>query len=257
MDGNTFYTWTRWGRVGNNGQSKMVGDGTLASAQKAFHAKFREKNGGLWEDRHQIRGAGKYNFLEMNYDNSSSEDDNDLPSASKRRASEESIDSEQSEEIESKLPGPVQSLVQLIFNQQYFNETLASLEYDTQKMPLGKLSKRTLLKGYEVLKELATLVQNPNINPVGNTWGEATENLSNTYWSLIPHVFGWNRVPVLRDMTLIKREINLLETLTDMQLATDIMKTAKGSKDKMEKTNLLDRQYQGKFPFRYKFVLGG
>jgi poly [ADP-ribose] polymerase len=98
----------------------------------------------------------------------------------------------------------------------------------------------------EVLKELATLVQGPRTNPPGGTpWATATENLSNTYWSLIPHVFGMNRAPVLRDMGIIKREIDLLETLTDMQLATDIMKSAKGNKDQMEAANLLDRQYQG------------
>jgi poly [ADP-ribose] polymerase len=81
-------------------------------------------------------------------EDSSNEDDDDLPGAGRRRASKESLDSTQSEEVESKLPGPVQRLMQLIFNQQYFSDTLASLEYDTEKMPLGKLSKRTLLKGY-------------------------------------------------------------------------------------------------------------
>lgn len=41
LDGQSYYTWTRWGRVGITGQSKMLGDGTLASALKNFHAKFK------------------------------------------------------------------------------------------------------------------------------------------------------------------------------------------------------------------------
>ena len=40
-DDRAFYTWTRWGRVGNSGQSKMLGDGSLASALKSFHDKFK------------------------------------------------------------------------------------------------------------------------------------------------------------------------------------------------------------------------
>jgi len=40
-DDETYYTWTRWGRVGNNGQSKMLGDGSLDSALKSFHDKFK------------------------------------------------------------------------------------------------------------------------------------------------------------------------------------------------------------------------
>lgn len=134
--------------------------------------------------------------------------------------------------------------MKLIFNQDYFNDTLASLDYDTNKMPLGKLSKRTLLRGYEVLKELAALVQNTNTAPVGNTWIAAVTDLSNTYLSLIPHAFGIRRAPILQDMVLIKKEIDLLETLTDMQLANDIMKLAKGKKNADGQSNVMDRQYE-------------
>jgi poly [ADP-ribose] polymerase len=147
--------------------------------------------------------------------------------------------------VESKLPGPVQRLMKLIFNQDYFNDTLASLDYDTNKMPLGKLSKRTLLRGYEVLKELAALVQNPDTVPDGSTLIEAVTDLSNTYLSLIPHAFGIRRAPILQDMSMIKKEIDLLETLTDMQLANDIMKSAKSNKDAGEQSNVMDRQYEG------------
>lgn len=204
-----------------------------------------DKNGGLWENRHNIAKSGKYNFLELSYEDSSNEDDDALPGAGKRKASKDSTDTSQSEVVESKLPGPLQRLMKLIFNQEYFNDTLASLEYDTNKMPLGKLSKRTLLRGYEVLKELAALVQNPNTVPDGSTLIEAVTDLSDTYLSLIPHAFGIRRAPIIQDMSMIKKEIDLLETLTDMQLADDIMKSAKSNKDEGEKSNVVDRQYQG------------
>lgn len=44
-------------------------------------------------------------------------------------------------------------------------------------------------------------------------------------------------------LTLVQKEIELLESLTDMQLANDIIKNAKGKKT--ERMNLLDRQYEG------------
>lgn len=50
-DDRAYYTWTRWGRVGNNGQSKMLGDGSLASALKSFHDKFK----GTWDSSAQVR----------------------------------------------------------------------------------------------------------------------------------------------------------------------------------------------------------
>lgn len=42
-DDGEYYTWTRWGRVGNNGQSKMLGDGSIDTALKFFHDKFKGK----------------------------------------------------------------------------------------------------------------------------------------------------------------------------------------------------------------------
>ena len=64
-------------------------------------------------------------------------------------------------------------------------------------MPLGKLSKRTLLQGYEVLKDLANLVND-------STAGSQILERSNQYFSLIPHAFGRNRPPVLSSGTMIK-----------------------------------------------------
>jgi poly [ADP-ribose] polymerase len=39
---------------------------------------------------------------------------------------------------------------------------MTEIGYDARKMPLGKLSKSTILKGYEVLKRLASSLENPN-----------------------------------------------------------------------------------------------
>lgn len=127
----------------------------------------------------------------------------------------------------------------LIFNNDYFSSTLADLEYDANKMPLGKLSKKTLLQGYEVLKDLSTLIGS------GGSGGMIEER-SNAYFSLIPHAYGRNRVPVLSRMDMLKKEVELLEALTDMQLANEIMKTAKNDKVKQEeKVAMVDRQYEG------------
>lgn len=86
--------------------------------------------------------------------------------------------------------------MKLIFNQEYFSSTLASLDYDANKMPLGKLSKNTLLRGYTVLKDLTAAM--------GTTPRRDIEEMSNQYFSLIPHAFGRNRPPVLDNMQMIK-----------------------------------------------------
>ncbi|KIW70897.1 hypothetical protein, variant 2 [Phialophora macrospora] len=236
---NVFKTWTRWGRVGERGQNKWLGDGDRHFAIAQFKVKFKEKSGVAWEDRDGPSKKGKYVYLEVNYEDSDAEDEKVTPVPD-----QDETDEEDPVFAPSKLAEPVQRLMELIFNVQYFNATMAELDYDANKMPLGKLSKKTLLKGYEVLKELASLVADPTLAvTMGESQHEAVADRSNQYFSLVPHVVGRRQVPILRDMDSIRKEIRLLEALTDMQLANEIMKSA--SVQKHKDIHVLDARYQG------------
>jgi poly [ADP-ribose] polymerase 2/3/4 len=48
----------------------------------------------------------------------------------------------------SKLDANVQSFVELIFNKKLMEDSVIKIGYDVKKMPLGQLSKETVLKGY-------------------------------------------------------------------------------------------------------------
>jgi poly [ADP-ribose] polymerase 2/3/4 len=48
----------------------------------------------------------------------------------------------------SKLDTNVQDFVKLIFNKKLMEESVVKIGYDVKKMPLGELSKDTVLKGY-------------------------------------------------------------------------------------------------------------
>lgn len=147
----SFVTWTRWGRVGDRGQTKDISAPSFPAALKEFNSKFKAKSGLSWDDRHQPPKNGKYTFIERSYepDTSDDEEPQKLQGAGSRRGSKQSA---ASEEVESQLELPVQHLMQLIFSQQYFKEVMADMNYDSEKLPLGKLSKRTLEQGYEYLK---------------------------------------------------------------------------------------------------------
>ena len=72
-----------------------------------------------------------------------------------------------------------------------------SLNYDVNKLPLGKLSKNTISRGYQALKDLSAVLNDPSTaSEHGLTYNEAIGNLSNAFYSLIPHAFGRNRPPV-------------------------------------------------------------
>lgn len=54
-----FVCWTRWGRVGEPGQSKALGNGTLNDAVIQFEKKCKDKTGHSWTNRDASPKANK------------------------------------------------------------------------------------------------------------------------------------------------------------------------------------------------------
>ncbi|RYN44006.1 hypothetical protein AA0112_g166 [Alternaria arborescens] len=234
-NGTKYQTWTRWGRVGDRGLMKMLGNGSFDDAMREFEKKFKDKSGLRWADRGDEPRAGKYAYVERSYNPDSDDDDEDDANAGTASGDMDTKDS--APPAESTLSRPVQDLMKLIFNQDYFNATMSALNYDANKLPLGKLSKGTIARGFQALKDLSVLIDNNDA-----TSRDEVERLSNQYFSIIPHAFGRNRPPVIRDINLLKKEIELLESLSDMKETAAMLKDQ--LKDKSD-VNKLDKQFQG------------
>ncbi|CAI7658001.1 unnamed protein product [Penicillium crustosum] len=231
-----YFAWTRWGRVGEHGQSACLGDGGLAAAMQHYEKKFKDKSGLKWANRLDTPKNGKYTFLERNYEE---DEDEEEPVKKEKTIKEE----EDYPRAESALSKGLQNLMSFIFNRQNVLDTLAAMSYDAHKLPLGKLSERTLKSGFLVLKDISELMITPTLaqEKHGLSYGDAIEALSDRYFTLIPHVFGRHRPPTLNTNAQIKKEIDLLEALTDMDVANEIMVS---SKEDHDDAHPLDRQFQ-------------
>lgn len=141
--------------------------------------------------------------------------DMDVKKAASRRGS-----------VQCTLEPPVQRLMELIFNQQYFAQAMTALNYDVNKLPLGKLSRATINRGFQALKNLAALFNDPSLaaTEYQTSLPAAIEQCSNQYYSLIPHAFGRNRPPIIQNTVFLKKELELLESLGDMKDAAELMK---------------------------------
>lgn len=84
----------------------------------------------------------------------------------------------------SKLPTSVKNLVQLIFDLKMMNNQMKEIGYDAKKMPLGKLSKSNIEKGYKILSDIAECLKKTNAK-------SEIEKLSSDFYSYIPHDFGF------------------------------------------------------------------
>jgi poly [ADP-ribose] polymerase len=114
---------------------------------------------------------------------------------------------------------------------------MSALNYDANKLPLGKLSKGTIARGFQALKELSVLLDNTDAASRAEV-----ERLSNHYFSVIPHAFGRQRPPVIRDNDALKKEIELLESLSDMKETAAMLKSQLKDDSGIHK---LDKQFQG------------
>lgn len=105
---------------------------------------------------------------------------------------------------------------------------MASMSYDSNKLPLGKLSKEVISRGYQTLKDIGEVIeQKPGylqkFSDFGSNRVEILNRLSNRYYTVIPHSFGRNVPPVIDSGPKLKREVELIENLSDMALTTKIM----------------------------------
>lgn len=78
--GGNYFVWTRWGRVGEDGQNKLDGKGgDLAGAIKGFEKKFKDKTANNWGDRDNfVKKSGKYQLVEVEEGGDEGEEDSPM-----------------------------------------------------------------------------------------------------------------------------------------------------------------------------------
>lgn len=121
---------------------------------------------------------------------------------------------------QSKLGDRVQSLMTLLFDKKEMDKVLLQMNIDTKKMPLGKLSKTTILNAYKLLKKIEEYLQMPEDQARTLRIVDA----STQFYSLIPHSFATGvRPPAIDKQELLRDKATMLDSLLDMEVAGKIM----------------------------------
>uniref|UniRef100_A0A803M9J2 Poly [ADP-ribose] polymerase n=1 Tax=Chenopodium quinoa TaxID=63459 RepID=A0A803M9J2_CHEQI len=215
VDGGGLYmVYNRWGRVGVKGQDKLFGPYSCReSATKEFEAKFLAKTKNHWSNRKDFVSYPKcYTWLEMDY--SEKEQDHERPSACTNIQPQE-----------SKLEPRVAKFISLICNISMMRQQMMEIGYNAEKLPLGKLSKSTILKGYDVLKRLSEVI--------GQSNKKLVEQLSGEFYTVIPHDFGFKKMRefVIDTPQKLKNKLEMVEALGEIELATKLLSDDVGMQD--------------------------
>jgi len=197
----------------------------LTIAIQMFCDKFEEKTMNSWDDRHLFKSVkGKYDLIQIDYKAKQEEDE-----AEEKRKKEEN---KPKKIVESKLQPTLRSLVELIFNVSEMEAAMLEMNYDAKKAPLGKLKGDQIKNGYEILKKIEDLI-------TANTRGQALIDACNEYYTKIPHNFGMKKPPLIDNTQAVKREMDLLQALGDIEIAMKAIKV-----DTKEDVNPIDQHYE-------------
>ncbi|KAJ7924472.1 poly polymerase catalytic domain-containing protein [Mycena leptocephala] len=255
--------FTRWGRVGVPGstQVKVLAASVRklymltgsrapgpAMAVNEFKKQFKAKAAVNWENRvGMVQKSGKYTWLERDYGDEDEDDDKATGGSDKKKNNAPIPPSILAPELQDFCSlifllrtnrSPYLHSQLLTFHASIINETLSSMNYDANKLPLGKLAKSTILKGFAALKvdgiflNLAEVIDKPNGETAKENGGFATacSTLSSAYYSIIPHDFGMRRPTNINTQDLLKRyltfylpSIALSDTLLHQEIASKLI----------------------------------
>lgn len=213
-----FWVFRSWGRVGTViGSNKLEEMSSKEEAIDHFLNLYQEKTGNAWHSTNFTKYPNKFYPLEIDY------------------GQEEDVVKKLSvgAGTKSKLAKPVQELIKLIFDVESMKKAMVEFEIDLQKMPLGKLSKRQIQSAYSILNDVQ--------QAVSDSAPEARLlDLSNRFYTLIPHDFGMKKPPLLDNVDYIQAKVQMLDNLLDIEVAYSLLR---GGTDDAEK-DPIDVKYE-------------
>ncbi|XP_020015119.1 protein mono-ADP-ribosyltransferase PARP3 isoform X2 [Castor canadensis] len=226
--GSHFVCWNRWGRVGEVGQSKMSHFTCLEDAKKDFEKKFRDKTKNNWAERdHFVIHPGKYTLIEVQGEAEAQESVVKVDGGPVKTVTKP-----------CSLDPATQKLITNIFSKDMFKNAMALMNLDIKKMPLGKLSKQQIARGFEALEALEMALKAPTDG------GQSLEELSSHFYTVIPHNFGRSRPLPINSQELLQAKKDMLLVLADIELA-QTLQAASGEEERVEEVpHPLDRDYQ-------------
>ncbi|KAF0715006.1 hypothetical protein As57867_003599, partial [Aphanomyces stellatus] len=226
MGNGSWNVYTRWGRVGEDGDEKLLGNTRdFATAEKQFMQKFKDKTKNNWEDRANfVPKKNSYEIVELD----------GTATATSGVAKRATIGDDS---VPSKLAPRTQKLIQMIFDKDMFKNELVRMNLDPQRMPLGTLSLSQIQKGVDILDQLRDALES------GNTATATLQTLSAKFYQLIPHAYTRRTIPpVLNTPQDLEAKYEMLATLHDIVVAQDVEK-ALGESTATPTQHSLDLKY--------------
>eukprot|EP00760_Papus_ankaliazontas_P030366 PhM_4_TR4793/c0_g1_i1/m.47729/K10798/PARP; poly [ADP-ribose] polymerase len=214
-----YHVFRKWGRLGHDdiGGTKLTDYPNISGAMKEFEKMYLDKTGNAWANRDNFKKFyDKFQPLDIDY---GKESGGGVEDTSRKEAT-----------YNGTLPAPTQSLIKLLFDMKAMTSALQEMKIDTQKMPLGKLSSKTIQEGFQCIAELQKVLD--EIGDDGTPTPAQTARITsqtNKFYTFIPHIMSDPATMLLDSAAKIKEKSDLLGSLREMEIATTMMKSMEGN----------------------------
>ncbi|KAI8819758.1 poly polymerase catalytic domain-containing protein, partial [Fimicolochytrium jonesii] len=210
-NGSRVWLFKAYGPIGTDGVCETKPYYDTHSAVSEFERLFLDKTKNQWSARRRfVKQPKAYYMMDVGYTS-------DSLGAGKPDIHE--IDFSQSS---TTLSPEVADLIKLIFDVGKMKETMFELEIDTEKMPLGNISKSQLNRGFEVLKSIGDVLtkRENGLIPQDDAAGMLAHR-SNEFYTLVPHI--GRTLPAIDSTALLVKKTELVETLVQMEITTRLL----------------------------------
>jgi poly [ADP-ribose] polymerase len=99
---------------------------------------------------------------------------------------------------------------------------MVEFELDMDRMPLGKISKAQITKGFTILQEIDQALKQGGAAASGSKLAA----LSSRFYTAIPHAFGMRIPPVIGSAAAVQVKLDMLQALGDLEIAATMLKSA-------------------------------
>ncbi|KAL9227702.1 hypothetical protein vseg_003357 [Gypsophila vaccaria] len=117
----------------------------------------------------------------------------------------------------SQLAPALKELIKMLFNVETYRAAMLEFEINLSEMPLGKLSKGNIQKGFETLMQIQNLLEDTVLQ------SSVKENLivdaSNRFFTMIPSIHPY----VIRHEDDFKSKVKMLEALQEIEIASRLV----------------------------------
>lgn len=101
---------------------------------------------------------------------------------------------------------------------------MKEMDIDLSKLPLGRLSRKTLEDSNAVLSELQGVLG--DISMTDEVRAAKISSCSSRFYGIIPHDTGMKMPPPLDSDTLLKEKVELIQSLIEIEFASRIIKAS-------------------------------